>query len=436
MPSVQQASAVFLLASAALAQDPPKPWRLDSALDTPESLTVSGQYRARFESLNGQFRASPALRNNEDQLASRLDLRIAYEHDHFGATIEGLDGRMYGTENNSFANTTTVNTFDVLQANVSFRADGHAITLGRYTMDLGSRRLIARNRFRNTVNSFNGVRWDYADDDSGIEAGAFWNMPTIRRPSARMDLVDNEHDFDKSSSDYQFYGVHALTPVDDNSSIQGYLLARDDTRGATDEQLWTAGVRYFRPAKRGQFHAEGEVAYQIGDRNGQDVLAWFGHASVGYTCDCDIEPSIRVAIDAATGNDGTNDYTRFNTLFGARRFEYGPTGIYGAIGRRNLISPEIRVSVRPTKTTWILAAWRDVRLENGNDAWVEAGDNTGQGRHVGNQTEVRLRWEPIKKGLRLETGAAYFAGGRFRETSTAGRSSDSRYFFFESIFTF
>ena len=55
---------------------------------------------------------------------------------------------------------------------------------------------------------------------------------------------------------------------------------------------------------------------------------------------------------------------------------------------------------------------------------------------MGNQTEIRIRWEPVKKGLRLEAGGAYFAGGRFRETSTAGRSSDSRYFFFETIFTF
>jgi hypothetical protein len=38
--------------------------------------------------------------------------------------------------------------------------------------------------------------------------------------------------------------------------------------------------------------------------------------------------------------------------------------------------------------------------------------------------------------MRFETGGAYLAGGRFRETSTSGRSSDTHYFFFETIFTF
>lgn len=424
-----------VLAAPALAQDPPKqPIRINDYIGGPDYLRISGQHRTRFESLNGQFRTG-STRDTEDQLFNRSTLSVDYTRNEWGATIEGLDGRAFGTRDDSFADTTTVNTLDVLQANASYAfGNGHKVTLGRFTMDVGSRRLVACNEYRNTINSFNGVLWDYENEKGA--ARAFWTMPTHRRPSNRMMLVDNEHDWDTQTTDYQFYGVHLTQRIGDAANFEQYIFRLTDDRSGRDEDITTLGLRYDRPSRPGHLFGEAEAALQIGDRFADDVEAYFAHASVGYTCDCDIQPSVRVAIDYATGDGSGNDYERFNTLFGARRFEYGPTGIYGAIGRRNIISPEIRFSVRPTDTTWIMLAWRDIRLETGSDAWVEASDNTGQGRSVGQQTELRLRWEPCKRNMRFEVGGAYLAGGNFRETSTSGRSSDTRYFFAETIFTF
>ena len=225
--------------------------------------------------------------------------------------------------------------------------------------------------------------------------------------------------------------------IDEHATGQLYALGLNDDRpGAAERELGTVGVRYFRKPRGGHLYGEFEGAYQFGQRNNQDVAAFFFHTSLGYRCDCAMQPTVRVAIDFATGDRSDDDYNRFDTLFGARRFEYGPTGIYGAIGRRNIISPEVRVSLKPTPSTWVLFAWRDLRLESGSDDWVEARDGTGQGRSIGQQVECRLRWDPCAKNMRFEMGGAYFAGGRFRETSTSGRSSDTRYFFFETIFTF
>ena len=85
-------------------------------------------------------------------------------------------------------------------------------------------------------------------------------------------------------------------------------------------------------------------------------MAGFAHASAGYTFDAAWTPRVRVAWDYASGdadpNDGQNN--RFDTLFGARRFEYGPTGIYGAVFRANLNSPEIRLILKPNKQVTII----------------------------------------------------------------------------------
>lgn len=414
-----------------------EPFRLNRWLKSPDSVRVSGSERIRYEGLDGQFRASGTT-NVEDQVFSRLLLRGDYTRGDWGATIEGIDARAWGTKANSFANTTTVNTFDLLQANVSYRfKEGHSVTFGRYTMDIGSRRLSARNKYRNTINSFNGARWDFAGKD-GYSAGAFWAMPTERRPGARALLVDNEHDFDNQSIDYQFYGLHSTQKFDERTSAQLYVLQLSDHRaGVTSRDLTTAGFRLLTPAERGKMFGQAEAAYQFGNRGAADVHAYFAHASIGKVFDHDMQPTVRIAIDIASGNDASDpDYNRFDTLFGARRFEYGPTGIYGAIGRRNIVSPEIRVSVKPTQNTWVLVAARDFRLASASDGWREAGDATGTSSDVGQQVECRLRWDVSPKSVRLEGGAAYMSGGQFRQTSTAGRRSDTSYFFFEAIFTF
>lgn len=431
-------TALSLSSSALRAQDPPtQPFRLDQWLGTPGNFRISGSERIRYEGLDGQFR-NTNTRDVEDQVFSRLLLRADYTHEQLGATVEGIDARAWNTKADSFANTTTVNTFDILQANVSWKSgDGHSVTVGRYTMDIGSRRLSARNRYRNTINSFNGVRWDYRGED-GYEAGAFWNTPTIRRPASRALLVDNEHEWDRQSLDFQFFGVHATQGIDERSDVQVYLLGLSDHRpGLTSRDLTTAGFRYLVPAAPGRMFGETEIAYQFGGRGTEDVAAYFAHGAVGKQFDYAMKPKLSFALDVASGNDSADpDWNRFDTLFGARRWEYGPTGIYGAIGRRNIVSPEIRLVVKPADKLTVMVAARTLRLASADDGWREAGDTTGTGSDVGDQVECRIRWDVLPKSLRLEGGAAYFSGSTFRETSTIGRPTDTNYFYFQASWTF
>lgn len=439
------------MSTALTAQDPPppKPWRLDDAIGPPSWLKLSGELRERFESLNGQFRSSPALGSTQNDLYQRILLRADVDLDPFGATVEVQDGRGYLLGGNDFADTTTVDTFDVLQANASydlgeFAGGRHRLTAGRETIDLGSRRLVARNQYRNTINAFDGLDWQWRSED-GDALHAFWTLPVLRRPTSRAELLDNEHEWDNQDQDVQFWGVFGEHRFEKRLTGEAYVLGLDENvPGTSSRNLYTPGFRVLLAPTRDDVFAEFEAAYQFGERGTRDVSAYFAHASVGWVFDCECEPTVRIAWDYASGDkDPTDgDWNRFDTLFGARRFEYGPTGIYGTIARSNLNSPELRFSIKPTKQTWVMVAWRDVRLAEARDAWTTAGapavaDPTGAaGDAVGQQVECRLRWDALPKSLRIEGGGAYFARGSFLERANNAQPGDTRYAFLEAIWTF
>ena len=74
-----------------------------------------------------------------------------------------------------------VNTAELLRAYLELSTDGpfggsQKVQLGRVTMDLGSRRLVARNRFRNTSNAFDGLAWQWKGKEQQ-ELRIFYVLP-------------------------------------------------------------------------------------------------------------------------------------------------------------------------------------------------------------------------------------------------------------------
>ena len=127
----------------------------------PEWLRVAGEQRTRYETLDGQFRAG---RQGGDQaLALRTSLTAELNTHPVGLFTEILDAREYLTDVGSPIDNTMVNPLEVLQAHVRWEAADlipggtNTLKLGRETLDLGNRRLVARNAFRNTINAFTGA---------------------------------------------------------------------------------------------------------------------------------------------------------------------------------------------------------------------------------------------------------------------------------------
>ncbi|MFN3241932.1 MAG: alginate export family protein [Planctomycetota bacterium] len=431
----------------------PKPWRLDEAVGTPDWVRLSGRHRTRFESLNKQFRAGnrPVA---EDQWFTRTSVRADFDFGTLGGTAELMDSRAWGDNPNRQASTSFSNVTDFVELNAIYdfgAPEGHTSRLlaGRYTMSLGSRRFVIRNGFRNTVNTFDGV--DYLwQDDQGQQLRLFWTMPVRRRPFDAPSLRDNDFEWDDQDKDLQFFGVFGARNLDEHSQLEGYVFGlHEDATDSRNRRLITPGVRIHRPARKGAFFGQAEAAFQFGDSQASsgtsptlDHSAWFGHASLGYRFDCACDFTVRVAYDYATGDrdpsDGENN--RFDRLYGAPRFEYTPTGLWGAIQRSNFKTPELRVSFRPTRLSWIMLAYRNLELASATDQWIASGvrDATGaSGDNVGQQIELRARYDFLPNNMFLEVGGVYFVSGSFLERApNSPGGADRKYGFVEMRWTF
>ncbi len=424
------ASAFALSAQA----DAAPPWSLQSALGEASALRLSGTFRARYESLDGQFRPN---RGNHDQAWSlRSTLLAEYRAPWFRLSAEANDSRVYGDDADSTVSTNEVNALELVQAHIGSTlgalplVDGSlAVKAGRWTLDLGSRRLVARNDFRNTTNAFTGLHLDWKDAGQR-RVQLFWSLPIRRLPDGSGALRDNDLQTDEEDLNLVFWGGQIESPVPvlaAQLSVYGLVLDEDDAAGRTsrNRSLTTTGGRLFRAPTRGHWDYEVEGAYQFGTAANTaaatspvvDVSAFFAHALAGYTFAQAWQPRLGIAYDHASGDDpasGSNN--RFDTLFGARRWEYGPTGIYGPIGRSNLSSVDTRIEVRPTARWEALLGYRANWLDAATDSFSSTGvrDATGaSGSFAGHQIESRLRYWLVPARVRLEAGGALFINGRF-----------------------
>ena len=418
------------------------PWRLKEVL--PSWLCLSLSHRSRYEGVLNPFRAGTI--GDDHIYALRTLLRGELRFDPFRLGFEVQDSRAYFGDDDTPIGSSSVNPLELLQGYLALRfedvvTDGSQldIRLGRLTLDIGTRRLVARNRYRNTLNAFNGLELHWQNHD-GFNLHAFAVLPVKRRPASGDDARDNRILFDEEGLDTVFWGLYAgFRPVRFDVVMDTYFYGLHDQAGG--RQLYTSGFSAIRRPKRGQVDFGFENAVQFGtsqlshvtDTNGnaRDLthIAYFVHATLGYTVDVPWAPRLLVHSDYATGDyDPTDDQSnRFDTLYGARRFEYGPTGIYGAFARSNIGSPGLRFQLRPHSTISAFVGYRAYWLASGSDSWSQAKllDASGaSGSFLGHQIEARIRWNPLPGNIRLETGFAHVLGGDYRLEAPEANAGD------------
>ena len=192
-------------------------WNLHDTLGLPDWLAASVSQRTRYESMTGAFRANTL--GGDQAIALQTDLWLQAQLGAFRFATEIMDSRVLGEDigigknPGSGTSNTQVDTADFVQGYISW-ADkkllgsniGAEIKAGRQIMDLGSRRLVANTYFRNTTNSFTGVRFRFLDGNQW-QFNGFVTMPVVRFPTSAAAIMSDSHQFDQEATHTVFSGA-------------------------------------------------------------------------------------------------------------------------------------------------------------------------------------------------------------------------------------
>jgi len=490
----------FMMQDPLLGNSYEKPvWNLHDTLGLPEWLSVGVEHRTRYESVSDTFKASqpspaPKAGGGDQQIALQSDLWLQAKLGKFRFAAEFMDART--TLSDDGANNTpnppnnaSVDTLDFAQGYVSwtdqnlfFSGKGVEVKAGRQTMDLGSRRLIARPIFRNTVNNFTGVRVRVIDYDRW-QFNAFATMPVLRFPqynsvTPNADLI-NHHQWDEEDTRTWFSGgilEGSKLYKDINAEVYLYHLDEGDSRlnPTRNRRYFTPGIRIYQKPSKGNYDFTAEGMGQFGTvkyaatgafaNTEKQHEAWSSHVEAGYSFDLPWSPRFYLEHDYASGNknwknnSASAEDSRFDPLFGASDFDFGPAGIYGAFQRTNINSPGYKLDFSPRNDMSFRFQQRLIWLAEGQDCWGAAactagttpGLAGGNGSYVGDQLGFTGRYN-VNSSLNFDAGWYHLFKGDFaksaKQTNATGAAqtgaafattpgADTDYFFVTSQLRF
>lgn len=422
-------------------------------------LSFEGSHRHLIEYIDNQFRPG---RSGDDFLWSlRTSLKMTYRTGGLQLGAELNDTRAYGISDSRNVRTASVNAVEPLQYYLKYNVKGlfsegdkAYIQAGRLTYDLGSRRVIGRQRYRNSINSFMGAKALWQQPNFG-RVEAFYLYPSRIKPNDSDGLNDNDIEHDNFSNDQRIAGIFIepknIIPAAVSRLYFVDLSEKDnpDKLATRNRQLKTVGMQLQRKRSADAFDFDIEGAYQWGsqrqsssplDTNDLSVKSGFLHAEAGYSFGGNGQWNIAATYDYASGDKDPNDgkSQRYDPLFGPIRGDLGPTGLFTLIHRSNISAPGVRFIAKPGKGINLTLHWQAVWLDSTTDQFSRTGvrDTTGQaGKFAGHQMQLRMRMPLIKDQLKFELGAVFFRNGKFFKNA-ASASGNGNPFFTYSMLTF
>lgn len=458
-------------------------------------LDIGFEYRARYESRQNDFRRAQENIDDPLLLRSRAYLGLKNILDPFRFAVEVQDSRRNHSDYNDSTDRRLSNDpkdidhADFLQAYLElyfkesiFGKDDLGnnrpfwVRGGRLAWEDLDRRLIARNEWRNTTNTFQGIRANIGEKKNDWQLEAFAVQP-VQRFANQLDQVDHAQKFYGLVGDwrgwseyvtiqpYYFYLKQNGNRVEYDGNGTAYsdrsvYSALQQTRASIDREINTGGVRVFGvvPGTQWDYDASyskqwGEVQRYIGNlATGRyinvDHDAYAYTAELGYTFNKHSwKPRFSGSYGVASGDKvsgttatDTSDNQGFDRLFGFAR----PWSNNDYIQMNNIRAAKIRAEFDPKvpflDNVKVDTGFSWYRLDSATDRWA-AGNNlqdvTGNaGRDLGKEFDLRVRF-PINQYAALNLGYAHFWAGDFVKTTSrlvagqANRSDTSNFFYTE-----
>ena len=435
-----------------------KTWLNDTeAFKNVDWLDLGLEYRLRYEYRDNDYRRQKETLDEPFLQRTKLYAAVKSKFDPFRATVEIQDSRRF---NSQFApDNRDFNYLDVIQGygelyfkdalGIDDLGNARPVSLkaGRMAFELSDRRLIARNEWRNTTNSFQGVRATLGQQKSDWQAELFALQPVIR-------FIDSADKVDKAQWLYAAVGdwrkwseIVSLQPYyyllqQNGSKVEfgsdGKLAAASAKK---DREIHTLGLRGFGVIGKTGLDYDLNYAKQWGRDGAVDHDAYAYNLEAGYTAEIPWKPRFSWSFGFASGDKNPTDGTsqRFERLFGFAR----PWSNNDYFQMENIVTNKLRVEFTPLQKLKIDAGVSSYNLASATDRWNNAGlrDQTGKsGDDVGSEFDIRFRY-PVNKYLALNIGYAYFKAGDFTiKTSQKldpGRKDNSTFIYVEtSVFGF
>lgn len=415
------------------------PRYLSAALNTPEWLDLGFTNRVRREGFDYPFKADQ--KGNTWAWDQRTRFRATTKWKVFRAQLEFQGANSGEKADTDIVGSSAFNAANIQQLFASMtlqnfletglRTDLH---VGRINMDIGSRRLVARSRFPNTAQPFDGIHLRVAETDQWFFRAFFTEVVADNNTRNRFGLFTNGGNY--------FWGLSYENSHFSWARTQLYYFGRDEEKkdGGTERRHSTLGVRVYQQPEVGAYDYEAESAWQFGTLDNMDHFAYFQHFSLGYTFAFPWSPRILAMYDYASGtnNPNGNKSHTFDSLFGARNFEYTSTSLFGPFYRSNISSPGIRLITHPLPTLDINVKYRAWYLAQSRDEWVNSGmqDPTGAaGNFLGQDVQVRIQWRP-SPSFTIDAGYEHFFKGSYitNQTDVPGNppANNTNYFYLQT----
>ncbi len=240
-------------------------------------LDLSGSMRLRYETIDGQARTG--FNAGDDLLNLRTILTAQYRTGPVRLVAELYDSRAWLADRRTPVTANEVNALELVQGYVAVDApgtfgDGTSLSPqgGRFLLNIGSRRLVAADDYRNTTNGYTGIRADIAGR-GGLRATFLYVLPQLRLPDDLDSLLDNKPRIDRESFDQMLWGATVSRPATiggATAELSFYHLGERDAPGrpTRDRSLDTVSGRIVRDSKPGAFDYEAEAIYQFGHVSG------------------------------------------------------------------------------------------------------------------------------------------------------------------------
>jgi hypothetical protein len=329
-----------------------------------------------------------------------------------------------------------VNHFDLRQ--LYFEATslfGAPLTLkaGRQELAYGDERFVGPLNWTNTARVFDAVKLVYNPSDV-LQMDFFGTRVVRNEPTTT----------DRSAHADNFYGVYVSYKGIEQHVLDTFLFVRDNNdhsfvsevgglRGNLEE--YTFGSRF--KGGRGAWDYGTEAALQLGDRAGDDILAWTFHQELGYTfADVNWTPRVSAEYNHGSGDrdpqDGT--YGTFDNLYPTNHNKYG---LIDFASLKNMNDFMLGLGVKPDPKLTIAAEFHWLLLDAKESAWFNAGGavlraaNVNASPDLGKELDVyaTYKFNAYLSGL---VGYSHFFAGPFPQDT--GRGDDADFVYAQLIF--